>query len=173
MTARDSSISIAFKNIEKISTDLSSNDNIQMTLQNFRESSVKLKAIWPISVSWAGTETERQNVKELTNREDQPWRLIWPSTVKHPEDQKPPADTITVKNLQKRSATRPPLRRRAYAALAPRQREAATANHFFIFASFAWMNDITAASSTAGLPNSPTALLQFLLQAFDHVAIKI
>ena len=43
MTARDSSLSLALKNVEKISTDLSSNDNIQITLQNFRDSSDKLK----------------------------------------------------------------------------------------------------------------------------------
>src|SRR5204862_242175 len=42
MTAPDSSNSLALNNIEKISTDLSSNDNIQITLPNFRESSDKL-----------------------------------------------------------------------------------------------------------------------------------
>ncbi len=67
MTARDSSISVAFKNIEKISTDLSSNDNIQMTLQNFRESSDKLKAMLA-DLSQLGPDLKEssQNVKELT-----------------------------------------------------------------------------------------------------------
>src|SRR5438045_3238244 len=45
LTARDSSLSIALRNIEKISTDLSNNDNIKITLQNFRESSDKLKGV--------------------------------------------------------------------------------------------------------------------------------
>src|SRR3954465_253179 len=45
LTARDSSLNVALNNIEKISTDLSSNDNIQITLQNFRESSEKLRGV--------------------------------------------------------------------------------------------------------------------------------
>ena len=117
MTARDSSISIAFKNIEKISTDLSSNDNIQMTLQNFRESSDKLKAILA-DLSQLGPDLKESsaNVKELTATvKSQPWRLIWPSTVKRPEDQNPPGDTSTVKKTPKtprRSSPTPPPRTR-------------------------------------------------------------
>lgn len=117
MTARDSSISIAFKNIEKISTDLSSNDNIQMTLQNFRESSDKLKAILA-DLSHLGPDLKESgaNVKELTATvKSQPWRLIWPSTKKYPEVQKPPRDTITVKKSPKaprRSSPTPPPRTR-------------------------------------------------------------
>jgi ABC-type transporter Mla subunit MlaD len=117
MTARDSSISVALKNIEKISTDLSSNDNIQMTLQNFRESSDKLKAILA-DLSRLGPDLKEsgENVKELTATvKSQPWRLIWPSTVKRPEDQNPPRDTITVKKSPKtprRSSPTPPPRTR-------------------------------------------------------------
>jgi ABC-type transporter Mla subunit MlaD len=117
MTARDSSISLAFKNIEKISTDLSSNDNIQMTLQNFRESSDKLKAILA-DLSQLGPDLKEsgQNVKELTATvKSQPWRLVWPSTKKYPEDQNPPGDTITVKKTpktQRRTSPTPPPRTR-------------------------------------------------------------
>lgn len=113
MTARDSSISIAFKNIEKISTDLSSNDNIQMTLQNFRESSDKLKAMLA-DLSQLGPDLKESsaNVKELTATvKSQPWRLIWPSTVK-PEE---PAETTPVKKSPKRkrrAASTPPPRDR-------------------------------------------------------------
>src|ERR1700704_1039325 len=92
MTARDSSISVAFKNIEKISTDLSSNDNIQITLQNFREGSDKLKSLLG-ELGRLGPDLKEsgENVKELTATvKSQPWRLIWPSTVKRPEDQNPP-----------------------------------------------------------------------------------
>jgi ABC-type transporter Mla subunit MlaD len=117
MTARDSSISIAFKNIEKISTDLSSNDNIQVTLQNFRESSEKLKSTMA-DLSQLGPDLKEssQNVKELTATvKTQPWRLIWPSTVKHPENQTPPGETITVKKSpkpQRRTSPTPPPRTR-------------------------------------------------------------
>ena len=103
MTARDSSISIAFKNIEKISTDLSSNDNIQMTLQNFRASSDKLKSILG-DLSQLGPDLKEsgQNIKELTATvKTEPWRLVWPSKKKYPEDQNPPGDTNTVKKSPK------------------------------------------------------------------------
>ena len=94
MTARDSSISLALKNIEKISTDLSSNDNIQITLQNFRESSDKLKSILG-ELSGLGPDLKEsgRNVKELTATvKSQPWRLVWPSTVKPAEN---PPETAT------------------------------------------------------------------------------
>ncbi|PYJ22757.1 MAG: hypothetical protein DME99_04635, partial [Verrucomicrobia bacterium] len=43
LTAPDSSLSHSLTNIEKISTSISENDNIEVTLQNFRTSSEKLK----------------------------------------------------------------------------------------------------------------------------------
>jgi ABC-type transporter Mla subunit MlaD len=114
MTARDSSLSIALKNIEKISTDLSSNDNIQITLQNFRESSDKLKGIMD-DLSHLGPDLKESgaNVKELTATvKTQPWRLIWPSTKKYPEDQAVATETAPVKKTAKprprATATAPP-----------------------------------------------------------------
>jgi methyl-accepting chemotaxis protein len=113
MTASDSSISLALKNIETISTDLASGDNIQLTLQNFRESSDKLKAILG-DLSRLGPDLKEsgENIKELTATvKTQPWRLIWPSTKKYPEEQKPPSETITVKKSpkpQRRASPTPP-----------------------------------------------------------------
>ena len=103
MTARDSSISVAFKNIEKISTDLSSNDNIQITLQNFRESSDKLKSLLG-ELGRLGPELQEssQNIKELTATvKTQPWRLIWPSTKKYPEENQNAPGSVTVKKSTK------------------------------------------------------------------------
>jgi ABC-type transporter Mla subunit MlaD len=116
MTARDSSISLALKNVEKISADLASNDNIQITLQNFRELSDKLKGIIA-DLSHLGPDLKDSaaNVKELTATvKSQPWRLIWPSTKKYPEDQKPPGETSTMKTPkpQRRSSPTPPPRTR-------------------------------------------------------------
>ncbi|MEY2521099.1 MAG: phospholipid/cholesterol/gamma-HCH transport system substrate-binding protein [Verrucomicrobiota bacterium] len=118
LTARDSSLSIALKNIEKISTDLSSNDNITITLQNFRESSDKLKGIMA-DLGQLGPDLKESgaNVKELTRTvKTQPWRLIWPSTKKYPQDEQPAAsDTITVRKpakTQRRSSPTPPPRTR-------------------------------------------------------------
>jgi len=89
MTARDSSLSLALKNVEKISTDISSNDNIPITLQNFRDSSTQLKGILA-DLSQLGPDLKEsgQNVKEATaTLKTQPWRLIWPTTKKYPEDE--------------------------------------------------------------------------------------
>jgi len=117
LTARDSSLSIALQNIEKISTDLSSNDNIQITLQNFRESSDKLKGIMA-DLSQLGPElkTSGTNIKELTETvKTQPWRLIWPSTKKYPPEEQATAEATPVKkttNPRPRATATPPSRTR-------------------------------------------------------------
>jgi len=110
MTSRDSSISIALKNVEKISTDISSNDNIKITLQNFRDSSDQLKGILA-DLSQLGPDLKEsgQNVKEATaTLKTQPWRLIWPSTKKYPEDeQAAPTPTRKPVKTQRRPSPTP------------------------------------------------------------------
>src|SRR6266404_762932 len=103
LTARDSSLSIALANIEKISTDLSSNDNIQITLQNFRQSSDKLKGIMA-DLNQLGPELKASgtNIKELTETvKTQPWRLIWPSTKKYSQEEQAAAESTPVKKTTK------------------------------------------------------------------------
>ena len=51
-------------NVEKISGDLSSNDNISVTLQNFRDSSNKLKSM--MNDLAPDLKATGSNVKELT-----------------------------------------------------------------------------------------------------------
>ena len=116
LTATDSSLTIALKNIEKISTDLSSNDNIQITLQNFRESSDKLKGIMAdLNQLGPDLKTSGTNIKELTETvKSQPWRLIWPSTKKYPPEEQAAAEATP------RKVTKP--RPRATAAPPPRTR---------------------------------------------------
>ena len=105
MTATDSPLQLALKNVEdisgdlnKITNDISANDNINVTLQNFRDSSEKLKsAMNDLAPDLRAT---GDNVKELTDTvKRQPWRLVWPSTKKYPEDEPRAAtsDTITVR----------------------------------------------------------------------------
>jgi len=107
LTARDSSLSIALKNVEKISTDLSSNDNIQITLQNFRESSDKLKGILAdLSHLGPDLKTSGTNIKELTETvKTQPWRLVWPSTKKYPQDEQAAVETPAKKTTKPRRST--------------------------------------------------------------------
>jgi ABC-type transporter Mla subunit MlaD len=100
LTARDSSLSTALKNVEKISADLTSSDNIKITLQNFRDSSDKLKSLVnDFSKLGPDLKESSTNVKELTATvKTQPWRLIWPNTVKPPENQE---QTNAAKKAQK------------------------------------------------------------------------
>src|SRR6266576_850485 len=88
LTAPDSAFSHSLTNIEKISTGLSENNNIEVTLQNLRASSEKLK----LTVTDLGP--VGQNLKEFSETiKTQPWRLIWPSTKKYPEEQRQTAST--------------------------------------------------------------------------------
>src|SRR6266571_4825434 len=106
MTAPDSALSHSLNNVEKISTSLTENNNIQITLQNLRTSSEKLK----ITVNDLGP--TGQNIKEFSETiKSQPWRLIWPSTKKSPEKSPTPASseaTITVRKTAKPKARATP-----------------------------------------------------------------
>jgi ABC-type transporter Mla subunit MlaD len=86
LTAPDSSLSHSLTNIEKISTSLTENDNIEVTLRNLRNSSEKLK-VATTDLGPAG-----ENIKQFSETiKTQPWRLIWPTTKKYPEASPTPA----------------------------------------------------------------------------------
>ena len=104
MTASDSPLQLALKNVERVSNnlgeitgELTANDNITVTLQNFRESSETLKS----AMNQLGPDLKAtgQNVSDLTDTvKRQPWRLVWPSTKEYPEDRGAASgDTITVR----------------------------------------------------------------------------
>ena len=111
LTAPDSSLSHSLTNIEKISTSLTDNDNIELTLQNLRSSSEKLK----MTVTDLGP--VGQNLKEFSETiKTQPWRLIWPSTKKYPQEQQQVATAgqqrpITVRKSARAKPTPTPTRR--------------------------------------------------------------
>jgi ABC-type transporter Mla subunit MlaD len=109
LTAPDSALSQSLTNIEKISTSLSENNNIEMTLQNLRASSEKLK----ITVTDLGP--VGQNLKEFSDTiKTQPWRLIWPNTKKYSQEQQQASttasagQTINVRKSTRRKATPTP-----------------------------------------------------------------
>ena len=102
LTAPDSALSHSLANIEKISTSLTDNDNIQVTLQNLRNSSEKLK------VATSELQPAGENIKQFSETiKTQPWRLIWPTTKKYAEASPSPAPavagqrTITVRKTAK------------------------------------------------------------------------
>ena len=100
LTAPDSALSHSLTNIEKISTSLTENDNIEVTLRNLRNSSEKLK------VATTDLQPAGENIKQFSETiRTQPWRLIWPTTKKYPETSPTPAlareGTITVRKTAK------------------------------------------------------------------------
>jgi len=111
LTAPDSAFSHSLTNIEKISSGLSENNNIEVTLQNLRSSSEKLK----ITVTDLGP--VGQNLKEFSETiKTQPWRLIWPSTKKYPQEQQQVATAgqqqpITVRKSARARPSPTPTRR--------------------------------------------------------------
>jgi ABC-type transporter Mla subunit MlaD len=104
LTAPDSALSHSLANIEKISTSLTDNDNIEVTLRNLRNSSEKLK----VATNDLGPAGE--NIKQFSETiKTQPWRLIWPTTKKYAETSPTPAPaqrTITVRKTA-RGKSRP------------------------------------------------------------------
>lgn len=100
----DSSLAKTMANAEKFTAQLASTSELPATFKNFRDASVKLNA--------ALTELRRDlgsTAKNLEQASDtvkhQPWRLIWPSTKKYPEEKAAEAEQ------KRRPAPRPRERR--------------------------------------------------------------
>ncbi len=106
LTSDDGALTMSLKNIQKISDQLSKNDNIDVTLRNFRASSEKLKSLMNDIVPVG------RNVAEFTETlKGEPWRLIWPSTKKYPQKSPAPGEaTITVRKSAKPKASATPSR---------------------------------------------------------------
>ncbi len=85
LTASESNLSKSLAHIEDLSNQLTKNDNITVTLANFRDSSAKLKnALDSLTPELKETIS---NTKDFTaTLRTQPWRLIWPTTKKYPQD---------------------------------------------------------------------------------------
>ncbi len=112
LSAPDGALSHSLNNIEKISADLTANNNIKVSLQNFRDSSERLKA----TMNDLGP--TGRNIKDFSETvRTQPWRLIWPSTKKYPEEQRQTASTagqtINVRKSTKAKPSPGPTRRSA------------------------------------------------------------
>lgn len=96
LTAPDSALSVSLMNIQKLSDSLTKNDDIEVALQNFRDSSAKLKT------TMTDLEPVGRNITEFSNTiKSQPWRLIWPSTKKSTTPPTAAEQTITVRKSAK------------------------------------------------------------------------
>ena len=106
LTAPDGSLSVSLSNIQRITDDLK-NDNIKVTLQNFRNASEKLKATMN-SLGPSLQESGRYIKDATATLRSEPWRLVWPSTKKYPATEQPP-----VPGGQAVAASKPPKSARA------------------------------------------------------------
>jgi len=106
LTSDDGALTMSLKNIQKISDQLSKNDNIEVTLRNFRSTSERLKSVMH------DIEPVGRNIAEFSETvKTQPWRLIWPSTKKSPEKSPTPSEaTITVRKSSKPKPNSTPTR---------------------------------------------------------------
>ena len=103
ITAPDSSLSKSLAHIEDLSNQLTKNDNITVTLANFRDSSEKLKAA--LDTLGPDLEATLRNTKDFTGTlRSQPWRLFWPTTKKYPEDEATPVPVRKAIRVKRRSA---------------------------------------------------------------------
>ena len=112
LTAPDSALSKSLTHIEDLSNQLTKNDNITVTLANFRVSSDKLKSALDSldsQLESLGPDLQEtfRNTKDFTATvRSEPWRLIWPSTKKYPEAVATPAPvrkSTTVKSRRTKS----------------------------------------------------------------------
>lgn len=109
LTGPESALSTSLINLKQITGDLTKNDNITVTLQNFRTSSEKLKST--LTSLGPSLQASADNVKDATaTLKSQPWRLIWPSTKKYPEGS-PPANVKAAKAGTSPRSTPTPTRR--------------------------------------------------------------
>jgi ABC-type transporter Mla subunit MlaD len=80
-------------NVKDVTVQLQKDNNLEKTLGNFKASSAKLKIVLDSLDKTMGTVLPRLEVivsdlSELTGKlKEQPWRVIWPSTIKYPEGQ--------------------------------------------------------------------------------------
>src|SRR5437588_4623267 len=104
LTAPDSALSHSLNNIEKISSSLTENDNIKLSLENLRTSSEKLK------LTMHDLEPVGRNLAEFSETiKSQPWRLVYPTTKKSPEKSPTPSEaTITIRKSAKPKASATP-----------------------------------------------------------------
>ena len=96
ITGADSALQKSLNNIHDISEQLSANNNLEVTLANFRKSSEELKSTLDsvqMTLKSVGPDLEAtlSNTKDFTaTLRSQPWRIIWPSTKKYPDESATP-----------------------------------------------------------------------------------
>ncbi|MES2569698.1 MAG: MlaD family protein, partial [Verrucomicrobiota bacterium] len=87
ITAPQGSLALTLKNAETFTQSLAANRDLAVTLRNFRHSSDSLSHV----MTGLGPRVDAigHNLEQATDTlKRQPWRLIWPTTKKYPEDRR-------------------------------------------------------------------------------------
>ncbi len=85
LTDSDSALASTLKHTEQFTAKLSSNKDIYATLHNLRLTSTRLN--YTLAELGGKFSTIGTNLEQATDTvKHQPWRLIWPTTKKYPED---------------------------------------------------------------------------------------
>jgi len=93
-------------NVHNITLQLQKDDNLQKTLANFDAASGKLKVILDSLEKTLRSALPRidlivSDVGQLTDKlKQQPWRAIWPTTIKYPEQTKETSPRVPMKRKQ-------------------------------------------------------------------------
>jgi ABC-type transporter Mla subunit MlaD len=86
MTDPDSDLAKTLTNAEEFTSDLANNKDIEATIANFRSASEKLdNTVGGLSGQFSAIAGNLEQATDTVKR--QPWRLIWPTTKKYPEEQ--------------------------------------------------------------------------------------
>lgn len=105
LLAPESSLAKALANSERFTAKLASNEDIDVTLRNFRRASDKLDG----TVEQLGSQFSQvgANLEQASDTvKHQPWRLIWPSTKKYEEKAKPEVRRATPVQKRRKSSSR-------------------------------------------------------------------
>jgi ABC-type transporter Mla subunit MlaD len=90
------SVHDVLSDVKDVTAQLKKDNNLEKTLVNFKGSSAQLKAVLDSLDRTMGTILPRLNsivddLSQLTGKlKEQPWRVIWPSTIKYPEGEATP-----------------------------------------------------------------------------------
>ena len=95
--------------MREISEQLKKDNNLEVTLANFRKSSEELKSTLDrvkVTLNSVGPDLEAtlSNTKDFTaTLRTQPWRIIWPSTKKYPEAEPAPSPSPKAAKARRRT----------------------------------------------------------------------
>ena len=107
LTGEESPLAHALANAERFTGDLADNKDIGVSLRNFRQASENFSSTArglksSVNCIRPGITKTVHNAEQFTDTiKHQPWRLIWPSTKKYPEDQAKPCSTPTATPCRK------------------------------------------------------------------------